>query len=118
MSLRVLISCAASKAMSARCDPDTLLTAFPLSTFSKSDTKSPILSSWKKHGRQAVIQEHPQEEGEVEAEMSLQAARKKQADTVVITYTALHIWYAIASVRENYARAASTSARGERIIFY
>ena len=58
------------------------------------------------------------EEGEVEAEMSLQAARKKQADTVVITYTALHIWYAIASVRENYARAASTSARGESVVLH
>ena len=64
------------------------------------------------------IQAHPQEEEEVEAEMSLQAARKKQADTIVITYTALHIWYAIASVRENYARAVNASARGESAILH
>ena len=50
--------------------------------------------------------------------MPLQAARKKQAETAVITYTALHIWYAIASVRENYARAVNASARGERVTLH
>ena len=54
----------------------------------------------------------------MQAKMPLQAARKKQAETAVITYTALHIWYAIASVRENYARAASASARGESAILH
>ena len=51
--------------------------------------------------------------------MSLQAARKKQATTAVMTtYTALHIWCALASVRENHARAAHASARGESAVLH
>ena len=51
--------------------------------------------------------------------MPLQAARKKQATAAaMITYTALHIWRAIASVRENYAGAAHASARAESAILH